>query len=215
MTEPSGSVRLVGPTVRLICCWAKAAPPASRRTEAASPDRVRRDLELLERIAVFLALVRFVNHELTRIDEHHHQHAAGEYVVGGDLALVMRVPHEGEPGLARRGVGDRARGWRRSGRTRGSNRRVRAQIGAAAVPRAVREQVRIGQRYRAAARDIAERLGLQRLVVVLAPLEIVDRSGRTGVVTVGVRSTGELGAGVERGGGWAGPDPALRPPRPN
>src|SRR5256885_13791717 len=52
----------------------------------------------------------------------------------------------------------------------------------------------------ATARDIAERLGLQRLVVVLAPLPEVDRSRRTGVVTVGVRSTGKLGVGVGRGG---------------
>src|SRR5205823_11320166 len=166
---------------------------------AASPDRVRRDLELLERIALFLALVRFVNHELTRIDEHHHQHAAGEYVVGGDLALVMRVPHEGEARLRGRWVGDRA-GGRRGPRGAGRpDRRVRTQIGAAAEPGTVGEQVRIGQRDRTATSDIAERLGLQRLVVVLAPLEIVDRSGRTGVVTVGVRSTGKPGVGVGRG----------------
>ena len=38
-------------------------------------------------------LVGFVNHEFTGIDQHHHQHSAGEYVVGGDLALVVRVPH--------------------------------------------------------------------------------------------------------------------------
>ena len=50
------------------------------------------------------------------------------------------------------------------------------KIGTAAEPGAVRQDVRIGQSYRAADRNIAERSILNRLVVVLTPLVIVDRS---------------------------------------
>src|SRR5258708_28509009 len=106
--EPSGNAAVTGPAVRLTCCCAKAAPLASSRTEAASPDLVRSDLKVLNRIAILLVLVRFVDHEFARIDEHHHQHAAGEDVVGGDLAFVMRVPHESKACFAAGRVRDRA-----------------------------------------------------------------------------------------------------------
>ena len=60
--------------------------------------------------------------------------------------------------------------------TEGSARRgIGAQVRAAAKPCAVDQDVRIRQRRRTAARDVAERSSLERLVVVLAPFVIVDR----------------------------------------
>ena len=52
MLEPSGSVAVAGPAVRLMTACANVAPLASRRTEAASPDLIRHDLRILNRIAV-------------------------------------------------------------------------------------------------------------------------------------------------------------------
>src|ERR1700756_2203213 len=52
---PSGRGAVAGPAVRLTVCWPKAAALARRSTEAASPACLRADLELLDRIAVFLA----------------------------------------------------------------------------------------------------------------------------------------------------------------
>src|SRR5436305_14927279 len=42
----------------------------------------------------YLSSLSFVYVKDRRINQHHHQHSAWEYVVGGDFALVMRVPHE-------------------------------------------------------------------------------------------------------------------------
>src|SRR6266478_3908222 len=91
------------PDAVAVTVWPSAAPLASRRTEAASPDLVGRDLRILNRMVVppESFLIRFVDHEFARIDEHHHEHAAREHVVGGDLALVVRVPHEREATLVR------------------------------------------------------------------------------------------------------------------
>src|SRR5215470_18943355 len=102
-----------GPALRLTL-WASDSPLASSRSEPARAALIRPDFLLLENMSVVLALVRFIDEELTRIDEHHHQHAAGENVVGGDLALVMRVPHEGEARLGSRRIGDRAGRRRRA-----------------------------------------------------------------------------------------------------
>src|SRR5260370_40019908 len=60
-----------------------------------------------------------------------------------------------------------------------------------------------GQSSRAATGDVTDRSNFQRLVVVLAPLVVVDRSGRRtaggGVVAVGIRNTRLLGKGVTEG----------------
>src|SRR5882762_10609446 len=77
-------------------------------------------------------------------------------------------------------------------------RGIRSEIGTTAIPGAVREEVRIGQSCRPAARHIAKRSSLNWFVVVLAPLVIVNRSGGDSVVAVGIRSTGKLGVRVVR-----------------
>src|SRR5215472_11162463 len=104
----------------------------------------------------FSPSVGFVNDKFPGIHEHHHQHSAGENVVGGNFALVVRVPHKSEAGLTGGAVGDGARGrggpglatqvggatcWTvrlrtgiASGRAHG---RVRAEIWAASKPGAV------------------------------------------------------------------------------
>src|ERR1700736_2572387 len=116
----------------------------------------------------------------------------------------MRVPHECKARFATRRVRDRARRWSRSCRTARAGRRaggasrrpkrgIRTEVGTAAVPRAVGKQVRIRQSRRTTGRHIAERSHLQWLVVVLAPLEIVDRGGSGGGVAVGSRSARKLG----------------------
>jgi hypothetical protein len=51
-------------------------------------------------IAVLLKLVGLVDHKFPGINQHHHQHAAREDVVGGNLALVVRVPHISPPAFA-------------------------------------------------------------------------------------------------------------------
>src|SRR5581483_3849028 len=99
--DPSGSVMVVATAVRCtsgpVTAWPNARPLTSRRTAAASPcghrdpDPLRRDLGRLNRMAALLEFsVRLVDHELARIDQHHHEHAAREHVVGRDLTLVMR-----------------------------------------------------------------------------------------------------------------------------
>src|SRR5260370_4768670 len=76
------------------------------------------------------------------------------------------------------------------------------KIGISAVPSTIRENVGAGQSSRAAACDITQRSNLQRLVVVLAPLVIVDRGGRRRrtavycIVSISVGNTGLLGEGV-------------------
>src|SRR6266480_286431 len=195
-------VILAGPAVKLTGCWPKATTPPNRRTPPTRTAAFKVALKLLVLMGSLMSSVGLVNHKFPGINQHHHQHSAGENIVGGDLALVVRVPHKRKPSLTGRRVRDRAR--RRSG-TRGAGRSdggIRTQIGTAAVPGAVREDVRIGQSYRAAARHIAERSSLHWLVVVLTPLVIIQRRlCRTkGVVAVGVRSTGKLCDGVGGGG---------------
>src|SRR5215469_9156717 len=100
--------------MRFTVCWPNAAVLATRRTETASADLVRAGLKLTDRIALSYLLIGFVDFEFAGIDEHHHEHPAREDVVGGDLALVMRVPHEREARFRRRRIRDRA------GRRRGA-----------------------------------------------------------------------------------------------
>src|ERR1700750_826980 len=98
------------------------------------------------------------------------------------------MPHECETSLAAGTVRDRPR-WRsctggaafgclvraRAGSKRRARGCIRTQIRAATEPRSIGENVRIGQRRRAATGYIPKRLRLQWLIVILAPLEIVDR----------------------------------------
>ena len=63
------------------------------------------------------------------------------------------------------------------------------------------ENVRIGQGDRTAAAHIAKRRLLQWLVVVLAPLEIVNRGGIAGVVAVRIRHARQHGIRIA-GVGW-------------
>src|SRR5262249_10579870 len=156
-----GIVAVVATAVRLICCWANAAALPSSRVVAASADLTKAGLNLRDAIAIsnLFVLVRFVDYEFAGIDQHHHQHAAGEDVVRGDLALVVRVPHEGETGFRGWVVGDGA--GRRCSSCRaarggipsacaGSERRacgcIRAKVWAAAEPRAVGKEIRVRQR---------------------------------------------------------------------
>src|ERR1700692_2903456 len=105
----------------------------------------------------------------------------------------MRVRHEGKACLSSGGVSDRAGGRSSAGRTGRADGSVRSKIWTATIPGAIRKDVCIRETYWAAARDIAERSNLNRFVVILAPLVVIDRRGIPGVVTVGIRITGELG----------------------
>src|SRR5947209_10591573 len=201
-TVPSGIVMSAGPAVKLTCCWPQATTPPNRRIPPTRTAAFNVSLKLLVRMGslVVLVSVGLVDHKFPGINQHHHQHSAGENIVGGDLALVVRVPHKRKSSLAGGRVGDRARRRRRAGGTACAHGRIWPKIGTAAVPRSVRQDVRIGQSGRSKACDIAERSPLKWLVVVLTPLEIVDCSGGIGVVTVGIRNTGKLGERVRRSG---------------
>src|SRR5215469_14778345 len=172
---PSGSVVVVGATVRLTCCWPKAAA-APKRKRAATTNvafsvafKVWIRIEFLVVIGIF-ELQGLINYKFTGIHQHHHQHSSGEDVVGGNFALVVGVPHEGEASFGARGIGNRPRGRSCSGlsaipssvvlhriglASSRSNGRVRPQVGTSAIPRTVRENGRIGQSCRPAARDVA------------------------------------------------------------
>src|SRR2546428_13870051 len=70
----------------------------------------------------------------------------------------------------------------------------------AAEPGGVRKDIWTRRGRRAASGYIAKRSHLERLVVILAPLEIVDGSRSAGVVAVGVRVAGQLGERIGRSG---------------
>jgi len=91
----------------------------------------------------FLGSVGLVNHKFTGIHQHHHQHAAGENIVRRNLALVVRVPHVSPAALVVR-VALRVSRLETAGRPRSPGGRIRTEIGAAAIPRAVGEDVRVG-----------------------------------------------------------------------
>src|SRR5207248_3751226 len=86
-----------------------------------------------------------------------HQHSAGENVVGRDFALVVGVPHEREAAfvswvglrvgrLEGRAARVRVRGsWCGAVRREGAQSCIRTQIGRAAIPSAIRENVGTGQ----------------------------------------------------------------------
>src|SRR5437660_3454070 len=177
-TVPSGMVMSAGPAVKLTCCWPQATTPPNRRIPPTRTAAFNVSLKLLVRMGSLVVLVSIglVDHKFPGIYQHHHQHSAGENIVGGDLALVVRVPHKRKASFVSGGVRDGARRRSCAGGPGRADGRIRTEIGAAAVPRTIREKVRIGQGCRAAARHITERTFLHRLVVVLAPLVIVDRS---------------------------------------
>src|SRR5215470_4536308 len=107
----------------------------------------------------------------------------------------MRVPHESEAGFVGWRVSNGA-GWRScSGRANRAYRGFGAQVGTAAKPGTVGEDIGIWQSGRTAAGNVAYRGGLQRFVVVLAPLEVVDRCRSAGVVAVTIGVAGESGSG--------------------
>src|SRR5204863_6105748 len=133
-------------------------------------------------------LFRFVDYVCARVYEHHHQHAAREDVVRGDLALVMRVPHISKTGFICRAVGHSS-GRRDRRAADGARRGLATEIRTAAVPGAVRHDVRVGERHRTTAADAAEGLAFECLVVIAAPLVVILRTRRRAarVVAVGVR----------------------------
>src|SRR5882762_10167039 len=205
---PSGVIRLAGAAVR-VTLWATARLAPRRRTVVARIAVFRLVLRKLNRIAALLVvsvfriemgskLVGFIDHKLPGVHQHHHHHSAGEDVVGGNFALVVRVPHESETSLIGGRVGNSAR-WRNgSGGADCANGCIRTQVGAAAVPGAEGHDVGIRQTYRTATCDVAERIRFQWLVVILAPLEIVNCGRGGGVVAVAIWNTTELGVGVGR-----------------
>src|SRR5215471_18101638 len=201
-------VVVVGPAVRLIVCWPKAAAAAKGRIASTRAAFFKIALKFFVCIVFSLlstvastALHAFVNHKFPRIHQHHHEHSTWENVVRRNLTLVVGVPHKGpaalvgrvelEVGRVQRGaarirgvaggdtVGIAYTGWHRS--AQGS---VRTQVRGAAVPGAVGKDSGIGQSGRAACRHIAEWVHLYGLVVVLAPLHKVNRPGRARVITV-------------------------------
>src|SRR6267378_5367045 len=101
---------MAGPAVRLTV-WPKAATAANGRIQSARSAAFKITFILFVRILFFLvASVGLVYDEFPRINQHHHEHSAGENIVGGDFALVVGVPHEGKAGLAAGRVRNRARG---------------------------------------------------------------------------------------------------------
>src|SRR5580704_19481270 len=190
---PPGKVKVVAPAVRFTCCWAGDTPVPRKRADATSTAVFKVVLRFLIRISALL-LIGFVNRKFPGIDNHHHQHSSRENVIGGNLALVVGVPHKRKSCFARWTVGDRAGGRSCSDRSGCPNSGIRSEIRTASVPRAIGQDVRIGQSRRPASPYISEWRNLQRLVVVLAPLEVVDRCWSASVIAVCVRCAGELRA---------------------
>src|SRR5215470_10562842 len=125
-------VVVVGPAVRLIVCWPKAAAAkgsiASTRAaffKIALKCFVCIVFSLLSMVAS-TALIAFVNHKFPRIHQHHHEHSAWENVVRGNLALVVGVPHKGPAALVG-GVELEV------GRVQGGAARVRGVAGAVGI----------------------------------------------------------------------------------
>src|SRR6202035_2788647 len=133
-------VAVVGIAVRLMVCWPNATTAAKGRIATARSAAFKIALKLFIRIVSFLVVVsvsvRFVDYKFPGINQHHHQHSAGENVVGGDFALVVGVPHErvttfvGRVGLGVGGLLGRAVrvGGNGTGGGHCSQRCIRAQI---------------------------------------------------------------------------------------
>src|SRR6267142_4157516 len=132
---PSGVIRLAGAAVR-VTLWATARLAPRRRTVVARIAVFRLVLRKLNRIAALLVvsvfriemgskLVGFIDHKLPGVHQHHHHHSAGEDVVGGNLAFVVGVPHEGKASLAGGGIRNGAGRWNGAGRANGADGRIR------------------------------------------------------------------------------------------
>src|SRR5438445_9432884 len=135
-TVPSGMVMSAGPAVKLTCCWPQARTPPNRRIPPTRAAAFNESLKLLVRMGslVVFVSVGLVDHKFPGINQHHHQHSTGESIVGGDLALVVRVPHERKASLIGRRVGDCARRWSCTGGPDRADGGIRAKIGTAAKP---------------------------------------------------------------------------------
>src|SRR2546422_784620 len=118
-------VILAGPAVKLTGCWPKATTPPNRRTPPTRTAAFKVALKLLVLMGSLMSSVGLVNHKFPGINQHHHQHSAGENIVGGDLALVVRVPHKRKASLIGRRVRDRARRWSGTGGPNRSDGRIR------------------------------------------------------------------------------------------
>src|SRR3984893_14972914 len=105
-------VKLADPAVRLTCCWPKATTAAKERIPATRAEALKVALKVFFSMGLLVlsSSVGLVDHKFPGINQHHHQHSAGEGIVGGDLALVVRVPHKRKASLAGGRVRDRARG---------------------------------------------------------------------------------------------------------
>src|ERR1700722_9364581 len=98
MMLPSGATAACRTAVRLTTGFAAAIPAVRRR---ADPIRIAVLSDFLV-IPMFSSNSQsFVDVPDRRINQHHHQHAARKHIVGRNLTLVMRMPHEGDAGLER------------------------------------------------------------------------------------------------------------------
>src|SRR6478735_6431315 len=104
---PSGRVAVVGAAVKLTACCPTEGLTPRRRRRVSGAAIFKLDLTKWDSI-FFSWLERLINDELPEINQHHHQHAARENIVGGNFALVMRVPHERKARFRRRVIRDRA-----------------------------------------------------------------------------------------------------------
>src|SRR5882757_10879066 len=95
---PSGSVVEVRCAVRLTVVTAAEAMPVTKSNDAAATVRIMAFEDLVFMTSLSRSrLIRFVDGvgRIDRIDQEHHHHSARKDIVGGDFALVMRMPHIG------------------------------------------------------------------------------------------------------------------------
>ena len=72
-----------------VTVWPTAIVAPRRRRTVAHKALFRIVGTLWDCIAVLLKLVGLVDYKFPGINQHHHQHAAGENIVGGNFALVV------------------------------------------------------------------------------------------------------------------------------
>src|SRR5215472_11962 len=153
---PPGTVKVVAPAVKFTCCWAGETPVPRKRADATSTAVFRVVFRFLIRISALL-LIGFVNYKFPGIDQHHHQHSTGKNVVGGNLALVVGVPHKRKSCFAGWAVGDCAGGWSSSGRACCADSGIRSEVRTAPIPRAIGQDICIRQSCGAASPHVTER----------------------------------------------------------
>src|ERR1700733_1025370 len=178
---PSGRMVLCCDAVKFTTAWAEAIPAVRSRAVPARIAVLRAFLVM--RMISTPGSQRFVNVPNIRVHQHHHQHAAREYVVGGDLALIVGMPHERDAGFRNRVLQRTARRqWRRPA---GSEDGFGAEIRRAVVPKTIGDDEWVWQGHGAAASDLPHRIHFERYVVVSAPFIVVrgaagHHSGRVG-----------------------------------